>query len=199
VVLTSRLVDLVSEGIDLAVRAGRLPDSSLIARRIGSTDAALMASPDYLRRRGRPRGIDDLPAHDWILYRAAAGRTTLTLQGPSGPGSIEVEASIVGDDMAFCRAAAEAGAGIALLPIPSAAPGLTAGRLELALPGWTYAGGSMFVVLPSGRHIPTRVALLRDFLVESLGRELSHSQERCTRAQTGGKTARAGARGATRG
>jgi DNA-binding transcriptional LysR family regulator len=181
--LTSRVVDLVSESVDLAVRAGRLPDSSLIARRIGSTDGALMASPDYLRRRGRPRSFAELVSHEWVLYRAAAGRTSLTLEGPGGPQTLEVQGAQVADDMAFCCAAAEAGAGIALLPIPTAHAALVAGRLELVLPAWRHTGGSVFVVLPSGRQVPARVALLRDFLIERLGRELARTQERCDRAR----------------
>ena len=88
--LTSRVVDLVSESVDLAVRAGRLPDSSLIARRIGSTDGALMASPEYLRRRGRPRSFAELASHEWVLYRAVAGRASLILEGPEGPQTLEV-------------------------------------------------------------------------------------------------------------
>jgi DNA-binding transcriptional LysR family regulator len=193
--LTSRVVDLVAESVDLAVRAGRLPDSSLIARRVGSTDAALMAAPEYLRRRSRPRSVAELAGHDWVLYRAAAGRTACDLEGPGGSQTVEVQGALVADDMAFCCAAAEAGAGIALLPIPTAHAALVAGRLEVVLPGWSQTGASLFVVLPSGRQVPARVALLRDFLVERLGRVLARTQEQCDRAKQPRPVARRAAGG----
>lgn len=69
--LTARFVDLVKEGFDLAVRAGPLVDSSLLARKLGETEIGLFASPAYLERAGRPRRLSDLARHDCILYRAA--------------------------------------------------------------------------------------------------------------------------------
>jgi DNA-binding transcriptional LysR family regulator len=182
-VLTSRFVDLVAEGFDLALRAGRLPDSSLVGRRIGTAEAAMLAAPAYLRRRGRPRSIADLSAHDWVLFRATGGRMSITLTGPGGgEETVEVTGSLSADNMTFCREAAEAGVGIAILPIPAAVESLGAGRLELVLPGWTYRGASLSLLLPTGRHVPARVALLRDFLAAELGRELAAINERCQRA-----------------
>jgi DNA-binding transcriptional LysR family regulator len=182
-VLTSRFVDLVAEGIDIAVRAGRLADSSLVGRRIGTTEGALMAAPAYLRRRGRPRSIADLAAHDWVLFRATGGRASLTLTGPDGDRTVEVEGALVADNMAFCRAAAEAGIGIALLPIPAVVESLAAGRLEQVLPGWSYGGASLSILLPTGRHVPARVALLRDFLVDEMSRELAQINQHCQLAK----------------
>jgi DNA-binding transcriptional LysR family regulator len=176
-------VDLLAEGFDLAVRAGRLEDSSLSARRIGPTEMVLMASPDYLRSRGRPKAIADLPAHDWVLYRAVGGRAAITLTGSSGPETIEVTGALVADDLPFCRLAVEAGAGIALLPVETITESVVAGRLEQVLPGWSYGGASLFVVLPTSRHVPARVALVRDFLVEALGKLLAESQARCAAAR----------------
>lgn len=181
--ITSRYVDLVTEGFDLAIRAGRLPDSSLVARRIATTETGLMAAPSYLRQRGRPRSIAELSGHDWVLYRATGGRATLTLTGPDGEQSFEVAASLVADDITFCRLAVESGAGLAMLPVHIAAESLAAGKLEQVLPRFTYGGASLFVVLPTARHIPTRVALLRDFLVEHLGTQLTQIHEGCERAR----------------
>jgi len=185
--LTSRYVDLVGEGFDLAVRAGQLADSSLVARRVGATEMGLVAAPAYLRRRGRPRSLDDLPAHDFVLYRANGGRATLQLAGPDGERAIEVAGALVADDLPFCRNLVAAGAGIALLPLYAVAALLDQGALEPVLPAWTYGGASLYVVLPSARYVPARVALVRDFLVETLGRKLAESRRRCARArrQTG--------------
>jgi DNA-binding transcriptional LysR family regulator len=180
--ITSRFVDLVTEGIDLAIRAGRLEDSSLVARRIGKTEMALMASPEYLRRRGKPKNPAELSSHDWVLYRASGGRTSLRLVGPERAETVEVTASLVADDLSFCRMAIEAGAGIALLPIHTALEALGTKRLEQVLPGWTYGDSSLFVVLPTSRLVPVRVALVRDFLIEQLGKQLLESQQRCNKA-----------------
>lgn len=181
--ITSRYVDLVTEGFDLAIRAGRLEDSSLVARRIAATETALMAAPAYLRKRGKPRSVAELPAHDFVLYRAPGGRATLNLTGPDGEQSVEVSASLVADDITFCRMAVESGAGLALLPIHVAAESLAAGKLEQVLPRWTYGGASLFMVLPTARQIPARVALLRDFLVEHLGKQLGRIHEGCQKAR----------------
>jgi len=177
--LSARHVDLVSEGFDLAVRAGKLTDSSLVARRIGSTDLALFAAPKYLDRRGRPRTIRDLDAHDMIILKQRS-QPTWTLTGPEGAVTVELRGRITGDDMSFLTRAAAGGAGIALLPAIHARGPAERGELELVLPNYTVEGGALHVVLPSASFVPSRVALFRDFLVERLGRVLEASRERCT-------------------
>jgi DNA-binding transcriptional LysR family regulator len=181
--LTSRVVDLVAEGFDLAVRAGRLEDSSLVVRRIGETEAGLFAAPSYVRRRGRPRALAELADHDCVLYRANDGKAVFTLQGPEGrEESVMVTGSLVADDMGFCLAAAEAGAGIALLPIGVVVSAMQQRHLEYLLPGWLQRGHSLYVVMPSVRQLPARVALVRDFLVDHLTRKLAESAARCSGA-----------------
>lgn len=175
--LSARQVDLVAEGFDLAVRAGRLTDSSLVARRIGSTDLALFASPKYLERRGRPKTIRDLEKHDMLFFKQRG--STWTLTGPGGPATVELRGRITGDDMSFLTRAAVGGGGIAPLPAIHARSPTERGELELVLPGYSVEGGALHVVLPSSTFVPSRVALLRDFLVERLGRVLAASQERC--------------------
>jgi DNA-binding transcriptional LysR family regulator len=186
--ITPRYVDLVAEGFDLAVRAGRLEDSSLVARRIGSAELALMAAPAYLRRRGRPKKVAELDGHDWVLYRGTDGRASLELTGPDGgKQTVAVTGAIVADDLSLVRHIVEAGAGLALLPIASAVEGVAARRLEVVLPGWHLAGASVWVVLPSGRYVPARVALLRDFLVEHLGAQLAATHARCKATRRRGR------------
>ncbi|HEX4338025.1 MAG TPA: LysR family transcriptional regulator [Polyangiaceae bacterium] len=180
--LSSRAVDLVAEGFDLAVRAGRLTDSSLVARRVGSTDLALFASPRYLAARGRPKTLADLASHDMLFFRTR-GQATWTLTGPDGhPVTIELHGKLTGDDMSFLTRAAAGGAGIALIPAIHARGPAERGELELVLKDYRLEGGSLHVVLPSSSYIPSRVALLRDFLVEHLGRVLKASQEGCAAA-----------------
>jgi DNA-binding transcriptional LysR family regulator len=179
--LTSRVVDLVAEGYDLAIRAGRLNDSSLVARRVGATESALFGAPAYLRRRGRPKVPGDLAAHDWVLYRAHDGRTTMRLSGPDGEHAIEATGALIADELGFCLAAAEAGAGLVLMPIPAAVDSVRTGRLEHVLPGWTYAGHALWVVTPSTRYVPARVALVRDHLVDALSRKIAECTAGCAK------------------
>jgi len=181
--ITPRYVDLVAEGFDLAVRAGRMEDSSLVVRRIGASEMALFASPGYLRAHGRPKTPAELGAHDWVVYRASSGRTTIHLSSAEGEHALEVTPALMADDIAFCRAAVEAGAGIGLLPIHTVAASAHTGQLEQVLPAWTYGGASLFVVLPSARQLPARVALARDFLVEHLTQLLAETRERCDKVK----------------
>jgi DNA-binding transcriptional LysR family regulator len=166
VVFTGRFVDLVEEGFDLALRAGRLADSTLVARKIADEELALYASPAYVRRRGRPRRLADLAEHDCVLQRAVNGRGTYHLRGPDGEEQIEVSGRVSADEMLFLYQAAEAGSGIALLPESLVRPRLARKSLVRVLPGYAAVGNGLFVVVPSSRFLPARVARLRDFLVE---------------------------------
>ena len=166
VVFTGRFVDLVEEGFDLALRAGRLADSTLVARKIADEELALYASPAYLRRRGRPRRLADLAEHDCVLQRAVNGRGTYHLRGPDGEEQIEVSGRVSADEMLFLYQAAEAGSGIALLPESLVRPRLARKSVVRVLPDYAAVGNGLFVVVPSSRFLPARVARLRDFLVE---------------------------------
>ena len=168
--LTGRYVDLVQEGFDLAVRAGRLVDSSLIARKIGDSDAALFAAPSYLRRRKRPASFADLANHDFVVHGGVRGRTTLRMVGPAGPESVEVSGPLAADELAFVLKAATIGVGIAILPEMLGADAVARGRLARVLPEYHLSGGGLFIVLPSTTNLPARVALLRDFLTDEIKR-----------------------------
>jgi DNA-binding transcriptional LysR family regulator len=180
VVSTSRRVDLVAEGFDMALRAGRLEDSSLVARRIGETELVLVAAPSYLKKKSRPKRPGDLAKHAFVLHPSLAQRRSLALLGPDGEeASTEVLATVTGDDLRFCRELAEAAAGIAILPTAIVVGALEAGRLQLVLPGWKLAATSpLFLLLPTVKHMPKRVAVLRDFLIRWLQDEISDRRAR---------------------
>lgn len=165
---TPRLVDLVGEGYDLAIRAGRLRDSSLVARKVGETPTVLLASPEYLTRRGRPKKLADLAKHDCVLFRSSKGESTWKLIGPKGEESVSVRGPLSGSDFAFIRSVAQKGAGIALLPVPSAMQDIHTGVLEWILPKYRGPANPVHLVYPSARFVPQRVAVLRDFLADHL-------------------------------
>ena len=176
--LSPRTVDLVQEGLDLALRAGRtLADSSLVARRVATMDFGLFASKDYVQRRGKPKRLADLAEHDCVLFRSRDGRGSFELRGPRGEERVELSAKLWGDDFQFILEAVLAGAGIGLLPSFVIRHLHVRTHLVQLLPQYVGHGGSLFVVVPSVRYIPARVALLRAFLIERLsGRPVASSK-----------------------
>lgn len=167
--LTTRLVDLVAEGFDLALRASPMHDSSLVVRKVGLAHMGLFAAPAYLDRRGTPASVEQLAAHDFVSFRATGLRNPLTLVGAEGERSLHIPegSAITADDLLFLSAAVEAGAGIGLLPLffPGCAEKARRFVLTRVLPEWRVQGTPLHLVAPSGHHEPRRVRLFRDFLV----------------------------------
>lgn len=167
--LTSRLVNLVEEGVDLAVRAGPLRDSSLISRRVNGLEPWLLASPGYLDARGTPTSVEQLTEHDCVLFRPRRGQSDWTLTGPAGTSRVTVHGPVAADDFTFLREAVLAGAGIGLLPSLHCEEDLARGRLMRLLAPCTGPAAPLHVVWPASRHVPRRVVLVREWLVKSLG------------------------------
>lgn len=166
VALTARTVDLVAEGFDLALRGGTVRDVSLVARKLGVGEIVLGASVGYLRRRGEPTSLEDLARHDCIGFRSQRGRATWNLVGPDGPTSIDVDCRLSGDDFSFVRALMMADAGVALVPLTLVNANLQEGTLRRVLPAYGLRTPGLSIVYPSAKHLPRRVALLRDFLLQ---------------------------------
>lgn len=168
VITTGRGAELVGGQVDIAIVSGQLQDSDLIVRKLGVSVHRLYASAAYLERRGVPRTVADLARHDAVLYRGNAGHATWELVGPRGPESVKVHGPLSGDSVQFVFEAVVGGLGIGLLPeqlfswiSASATP------LQHVLPKFTSTGALQSLVHPS-RHLPKRVALLREFLAEHL-------------------------------
>ncbi len=170
--LSSKVADLVGEGFDIGIRAGKSHDSTLVARRLGDSGLGLYASADYLKRRGRPKAPAELAEHDCVLFRGKYGKALWRLDGPNGETSaIEVHGRVTVDDMLFVRQAIGVGLGIGLLPTIAIATCARVGSLdpvERIMPGYSMSGAEVAVVTPSGPKRPRRVTLLRDFLVQRL-------------------------------
>jgi DNA-binding transcriptional LysR family regulator len=165
--LTSRVVDLVREGFDIALRAGKLEDSALTARKVGDMDLELFASPAYIARRGEPKGPAELPSHDLVLFRPRDGKAIWSLDGPDGATKVEARGRIAGSDFNFILAAIRAGGGIGLLPSVVALYHSHAGGIVRVLPKYaSRGGGALHLVYPSTRHIPAKVTAFRDLVFE---------------------------------
>jgi DNA-binding transcriptional LysR family regulator len=166
--LTNQHTKLVDEGFDIALRATlRLPDSSLVARKLGEIEHRLYASPGYLEHRGAPASWKDLENHRLILFRPDDGARTWTLRGRAGETVVPVRGSAGGDDFAFVRAIVHAGGGIGLLPHINCAADETSGRLVRVLPELHARGASLYLLYPSTKNVPARVTAFRDFVVDA--------------------------------
>jgi len=169
--LTSRYVSLVEEGYDLAIRAGRLGDSTLIARRLARSPRFLYASPEYLAARGAPLRIEELRDHDCILLGVAVSGTW-HLTGPRGQVAVPVSGRIAVTNFQGVKRAAAAGLGIALLPATLAEPEASEGRLSVVLPLATPPADNLWAVYPSTRHLAPKVRAFIDLLEAELVPEL---------------------------
>ncbi len=169
--LNDRVVDLVSAGFDLAVRIGALDDSTLVARPLAPNRRVLVASPDYLARRGVPQVPADLEAHDCLVLTGAQGRQDQwTLgDGHGGETTVRVRGRIESNFGELLRDAAVAGRGIALHSTWHVAGDLRAGRLQQVLPDHPLATTGIWAVMPQRRLVPPRVRALVDFLAKRLG------------------------------
>jgi len=163
-VCVERLVDLVAEGFDVAVRAGRLVDSSMIARKIGTVSRLLVASEEYLERRGLPQGPADLQEHETILFGGGREGDLWTLR--SGRKTIEIRPAprLVADDYELLLEATRSGLGVALMPSYLCQDAIENGTLVRVLPAWTSPGIPIHAVYPAGRRRTAKLTAFLDLL-----------------------------------
>lgn len=166
-ILNDRVVDLVEEGYDVAVRIGRLADSSLIARRLCPMPRLLIASPAYVQKHGRPQKPEDLLKHNCLLYSYQATGEAWQLQGAgTAPVTVHVTGNFRANNGEVLLEGALAGLGIAMLPAFMAGPDLCAGRLVEVLPADRDPAQAVSAVYPHNRHLSAKVRLFVDFLAE---------------------------------
>jgi len=152
------LIDLIDARIDLALRAGKLPDSNWVAQRLCAFEWVLCASPDYLRRHGAPGVPADLLQHQWLLGSRDGSVLQFELQGSDGQReALRVEARIASNNQLSLEQMCMAGLGLALMTHPDVHEALQAGRLQRVLPGWQLAGGPVWAVTPQRANQPAKV------------------------------------------
>lgn len=168
ITLSDRLVDLVEEGYDLAVRIAHLPSSSLISRKLSTTRMVLCASPSYIAKQGSPGRLSELARHRVLAYTLLSTGDEWRFTGPEGAASVMVKPRLRSNSGDTCRAAAVAGQGIILQPEFLVHRELQDGSLAEILPQYRGTELGVYAVYPSRRHVSPKVRVLIDYLAEAL-------------------------------
>lgn len=173
--LSNRRVDLFEEGFDVALRAGELPDSELVARRLGSAGARLYAASAYLERRGVPEQPQALVGHSLLECSAHASARHWLLRHDEGgePERVEARFALITNDPSTLQMTALAGQGIASLPTFAVSADLAAGRLHAVLPAWSTRRFDIHAIFPSRKSLTPAVRAFIDLVGQRLAQGLA--------------------------
>jgi DNA-binding transcriptional LysR family regulator len=166
---SDRLVNLVEQGMDLAIRITALKDSSLKARRICPIQLKLCASPAYLEKHGTPSAPEDLKRHAMLAYNIGSGTTLKLVDGQANEQVVQTTSRMVANNGDFLHDMAVSGHGIVLLPTFIAWRSLATGDLVTVLPSFPPAPLSAWAVYPQTRYLSQRARAFIDFLIERFG------------------------------
>ena len=167
VTLSDRVVDLVEEGYDLAVRLGRLSSSSLVSRQLSSSRMVLCASPAYLKRHAMPMHPSQLTSHSIIAYSLLSTGDYWEFAGPNGVVSVKVKPRMKTNSGDTCLRAAVEGQGIVLQPAFIVNQDLESGKLVEILPGYQSGEFGIYAVYPSRHNVSPKIRILIDYLVKA--------------------------------
>lgn len=167
--LNDRYVDPLEEGVDVTVRIGELPDSSLIARRLAPARRVLAASPEYLAREGLPKSPEDLAAHRCLTYGQMAAVHRWTLQRGAETFKVPIASSLCSNNGDVLRQAALAGNGITNLPTFIIGPDIKSKRLKLVLPQMPPTELGIYALYAPNRYLAAKTRVFIDFLVARFG------------------------------
>ena len=163
---SERFVNLVEEGIELAVRIGKLEASTLVARRLGTVPRHLVATPAYLRDHPAPRTPDDLGAHRCIVYSRLSSASHWTFESEHGRHVVSIDGPLLVDDADAMEAAVMHHLGIAILPEWNAMSGIRSGELENLLPDFSIAALPLHAVYPGTHWTSLRARTFLDLLIK---------------------------------
>lgn len=166
ILLNDRRVDLIEEGVDLAIRIGQLPESSLIAKKLGSSPMAICGAPDYFRRHGTPQTPADLAHHNCLLYSYSPMGDEWKLRGPDGEHVVKVSGNLRATNGDMVKQAALDGIGLMLQPMFLVGEDLRAGRLVEVFAEYRREIG-IFAVYHSRKHLSAKVRTFVDSLAHT--------------------------------
>ena len=166
-----RHIDLIEDGFDLALRISKLADSRMMARRLAPVSGLVLASPSYWDKHGRPKKPEDLSKHPCIEY-AYRSHSGWRYESPRGKtGSVRINEVMSANHANFIRDAAIAGLGIVLQPTFICNQAIEEGLLEPVLMQYRWIDLELFAIYPNTRHLPNRIRVFIDYLVELWGDE----------------------------
>ncbi len=165
---SDRVVDLIEEGFDVAVRFGQMPESTLIARRLCSVKLIVVAAPSYLQRTQTPKQIEDLDDHDHVLFTPVSRNQTWTLVNGDATYEFGGPARLATNNYGAVHDLAVAGGGIALVSDFMVNEELGDGRLVQLLPEWGTRPTEVHAVYPARQNLPPRLTLFLDHMARAL-------------------------------
>lgn len=167
VILTDRRVDLLAESVDLAIRAGELKDSTLIAKRLGSAYFVPVASPRYLKAKGTPTHPRDLRQHSCLVY-TPLGIDEWKLTSSKGSFNVPLPGRIIANDLRMIKTLVQRSEGIALLPTHICFEEVQSGKLVRILPEWRTAVSPVHFVYPAQRYVTPKLSVFMELATNSL-------------------------------
>jgi LysR family transcriptional regulator for bpeEF and oprC len=175
-IYTNEVLDLVKDGYDLAVRIGKLSESSLKVKRIGEVKLILVASPSYLKKSGKISKPEDLKTHDCLTMSLQSEWTQWHLKSSSGSSAqVSVRSRVASNQMSSLLRAAVAGSGVALAPAFLAQPFLKSEKLIRVLPQWSTSGLTVSLLSPLPFSSSARLRLTADYLVGEMQKALENA------------------------
>ncbi|MDK9715329.1 MAG: LysR family transcriptional regulator [Sulfuritalea sp.] len=170
ITISDERLDMMQEGVDLAIRIGPLEESSLVARRICNLERVICAAPDYLARHGTPRTPDDLQRHNCLWMTSQPALRRWPFDTDEGIRVVHVDGNVVTNNAETVLQLAVAGVGVTRLSDVVVAQAIRAGSLVPILTDWHHVEPvPLFATYPSGRNLSPKVRAMVDFLVEEFG------------------------------
>ncbi|STO54002.1 DNA-binding transcriptional regulator [Canicola haemoglobinophilus] len=160
-----RMVDLVAEGVDIALRIGSLQDSSLVAKKIASSTMHFVASPDYLKQHGTPQTPEDLENHDCLLYKTTGNQVYWEFAKENKIQRIKMRSKLISNNGLTLAELAKNGLGIINTPLFFIEDELASGELVEILPEYHQQKLDLHIVYPHRRHLSAKVRAFIDFIV----------------------------------
>ena len=165
--LSDRVIDLVAEGVDVAIRIASLDDSSLVGVKLADNRRVVVASPAYLKRHGRPRQLADLARHNCLPISSEGSQRGWAFLDDGKPVTLKVGGNMVCNDGAVLHAWALAGKGLAWRSIWEVGGQIASGELVTVLDEFAAPGNDVHAVFAQRRHLPLRIRAFVDFLRRS--------------------------------
>ena len=167
-IMDDHYVDLVKEGVDMAIRVGPMTDSSLISRKIGDSPRVVVASHEYLAVNGEPGNLQDLKKHNCIVYMLLTTFNEWHFSGPHGKETLRVNGRFSVNNPRTIRQAVIAGQGIAVTPMWLISESIKAGQVKVILDKYTPTPLEIHAIYPDRRFVPAKVSCFIDFIKSKL-------------------------------